>query len=121
MFAVHWRAGAGEVRKTAFPEFGLVSDWPKVPPGARTIKFRALQLIQTHARLSHQLWLYGCASDHYRPKTYTKPWVMPAVKYTLLPDTDLLEFVCEKNVDPQHMVGKIVARSRCLDSTACLK
>lgn len=40
------------------------------------------------------------------PKTYSKPWVMPVVKYTLLPDTDLLEFVCEKNIDPQHMVGK---------------
>ena len=40
------------------------------------------------------------------PKTYTKPWVMPAMRYTLLPDTDLLEFVCEKNLDPQHMVGK---------------
>jgi hypothetical protein len=40
------------------------------------------------------------------PKTYTKPWVMPVVNYTLLPDKDLLEFVCEKNIDPQHMVGK---------------
>jgi hypothetical protein len=40
------------------------------------------------------------------PKMYEKPWVMPTVRYTLLPDTDLLEFVCEKNVDPEHMVGK---------------
>ena len=40
------------------------------------------------------------------PKTYTNPWVMPAMRYTLLPDTDLLEFVCEKNLDPEHMVGK---------------
>ena len=40
------------------------------------------------------------------PKTYTKPWVMPIMRYTLLPDTDLLEFVCEKNLDPEHMVGK---------------
>ena len=30
-------------------------------------------------------------------KTWTKPWVMPVMRYTLLPDTDLLEFVCEKN------------------------
>jgi hypothetical protein len=28
------------------------------------------------------------------------------MRYTLLPDTDLFEFVCEKNIDPQHMVGK---------------
>lgn len=40
------------------------------------------------------------------PKTYTKPWIMPTMRYTLLPDTDLLEFICEKNEDPQHMVGK---------------
>ena len=40
------------------------------------------------------------------PKTYTKAWVMPVTRYTLLPDSDLLEFVCEKNVDVQHMVGK---------------
>lgn len=39
------------------------------------------------------------------PKTYTKTWSFPTMRYTLLPDTDLLEFVCEKNVDPQHMVG----------------
>jgi len=39
------------------------------------------------------------------PKTYVKPWIMP-MRYTLLPDTDLLEFVCEKNIDPQHMLGK---------------
>ena len=39
------------------------------------------------------------------PKTYTKQWDMPVMRYTLLPDTDLFEFVCEKNIDPQHMVG----------------
>jgi hypothetical protein len=40
------------------------------------------------------------------PKTYTSQWNMPVMRYTLLPDTDLFEFVCEKNIDPQHMVGK---------------
>ncbi len=40
------------------------------------------------------------------PKTYTKPWAMPTMRYTLLADTDLLEFVCEKNLDPEHMIGK---------------
>jgi hypothetical protein len=40
------------------------------------------------------------------PKAYTKPWTVniPAV---LLPDTELLEFVCNENEkDLQHMVGK---------------
>ena len=45
-------------------------------------------------------------------KTYTKPWNMPVMRYTLLPDTDLFEFVCEKNIDPQHMVGKQMTFSK---------
>jgi hypothetical protein len=39
------------------------------------------------------------------PKAYTKPW-SATIKQHLLPDTELLEFVCEKNLDPQHLVGK---------------
>lgn len=39
------------------------------------------------------------------PKTYESKWVQD-FRYTLLPDTDLLEFVCEANRDPEHMVGK---------------
>jgi hypothetical protein len=39
-------------------------------------------------------------------KTYAKPWNMTVMRYTLLPDTDLFEFVCEKNIDPQHMGAK---------------
>ena len=35
------------------------------------------------------------------PKAYTKPWGA-VIKQHLLPDTELLEFVCEKNLDPQH-------------------
>ena len=39
------------------------------------------------------------------PKTYTKPWTT-TIKQHLLPDTELLEFVCEQNLDPAHLVGK---------------
>lgn len=39
------------------------------------------------------------------PQTYAKPWVFATMRYTLLPDADLLEFICEKNIDPEHMVG----------------
>jgi hypothetical protein len=39
------------------------------------------------------------------PKAYTKPW-SATIKQHLLPDTELLEFVCEKNLDPQHLVGR---------------
>ena len=44
------------------------------------------------------------------PGAYTKPWVMPVMRYTNLPDTDLLEFVCEKNLDPQHMLGSVESK-----------
>ena len=39
------------------------------------------------------------------PKAYTKPWMVHE-EPRLLPDTELLEAVCENNQDPAHMVGK---------------
>lgn len=40
------------------------------------------------------------------PVAYTKPWKVN-LAWTLLPDTDLIESICEENnKDPVHMVGK---------------
>jgi len=40
------------------------------------------------------------------PKAYTKPWTA-TIPLRLLPDTDLLEYICtENNKDLQHLVGK---------------
>jgi hypothetical protein len=40
------------------------------------------------------------------PKAYTRPWKVN-LQWTLQPDTDLIESICEENnKDPQHMVGK---------------
>jgi hypothetical protein len=40
------------------------------------------------------------------PKAYTKPWSVK-LSWTLLPDTDLIESICEENnKDLPHMVGK---------------
>jgi hypothetical protein len=40
------------------------------------------------------------------PRAYTKPWTVQ-LAWTLLPDTDLIESICEENNrDPAHMVGK---------------
>ncbi|MEO8258213.1 MAG: hypothetical protein ABI868_12775 [Acidobacteriota bacterium] len=40
------------------------------------------------------------------PKAYTKPWNVK-LSWTLLPDTDLIESICEENnKDVPHMVGK---------------
>jgi len=40
------------------------------------------------------------------PEAYTKPWTVK-LAWRLLPDTDLIESICEENNrDPGHMVGK---------------
>lgn len=40
------------------------------------------------------------------PETYTRPWKVN-MAWRLLPDTDLIESICEENNrDPKHMVGK---------------
>jgi hypothetical protein len=39
------------------------------------------------------------------PKTYTRPWTV-TIPWDYMPDTDLLDWVCENNKDVPHMVGK---------------
>ena len=39
------------------------------------------------------------------PKTYAKPWGV-TIPWEFVPDTELLDWVCENNKDPAHMVGK---------------
>ena len=39
------------------------------------------------------------------PKAYTKPWTVTA-RFDLLPDTELIENICENERDAAHMVGK---------------
>jgi hypothetical protein len=40
------------------------------------------------------------------PKTFTKPWTFK-LNQRLMPDTDLIEFVCaENNRSLEHLVGK---------------
>ena len=36
------------------------------------------------------------------PKAYTKPWTA-AIAWEYLPDTELLDWVCENNKDPDHL------------------
>ncbi len=38
-------------------------------------------------------------------KTYVKPWTA-TLHYHLLPDTELMEFICENEKDAEHLVGK---------------
>lgn len=39
------------------------------------------------------------------PKAYTKPWTVK-VPFELMPDTELLEYICENERDAPHMLGK---------------
>jgi len=39
------------------------------------------------------------------PKAYSKPWTVK-IPWELLPDTDLLDWVCENEKDFGHLVGK---------------
>jgi len=39
------------------------------------------------------------------PKAYTKPWTI-TVPFDLLPDTELIEQICDNEQDVAHMVGK---------------
>jgi hypothetical protein len=39
------------------------------------------------------------------PKTYTKPWTV-TIGWEYFPDTELLDWVCENNKDPEHLIGK---------------
>ena len=39
------------------------------------------------------------------PKTYTRPWTVQ-IPWIYIPDTELMDWVCENNKDREHMVGK---------------
>jgi len=39
------------------------------------------------------------------PKAYTRPWTLP-IELDLVPDEDLIEYVCENERDARHLVGK---------------
>ncbi len=40
------------------------------------------------------------------PKAYPKPWKSATVHFKLLPDTELIEHLCENEKDAAHLVGK---------------
>ena len=39
------------------------------------------------------------------PKAYPKPWKATTVHFELLPDTELIEHLCENEKDAPHLVG----------------
>ena len=39
------------------------------------------------------------------PEAYTRPWTV-TIQKRLMPDTELIEFICENEKDSVHLVGK---------------
>ena len=62
------------------------------------------QLVVTERfrRLNYGRMEIGVSIDD--PGAYTAPWGV-TMNHQILADTELLEFVCEKNIDLEHMVG----------------
>jgi len=63
----------------------------------------ALHITERFSRLNVGQLEIGITIDD--PKAYTKPWNVK-VNLRLMPDTELMETVCENARDAEHMVGK---------------
>jgi hypothetical protein len=63
----------------------------------------ALHVIERFRRIDFGHMELGITIDD--PKMYTKSWTV-TVPYNLVPDTELIEYVCENEKDLVHMVGK---------------
>jgi hypothetical protein len=63
----------------------------------------ALHVIERFRRVDFGHMELGITIDD--AKMYTKPWTV-TVPYNLVPDTELIEYVCENEKDLVHMVGK---------------
>ena len=64
---------------------------------------QALHVIERFRRLNVGTMELGITIDD--PKAYTKPWTVK-FNLNLVPDTELIETVCENSRNVEHMVGK---------------
>jgi hypothetical protein len=93
----HWEGDALVVQTTGFKERGWIDEegTPITSSG---------RLIERFRRLNYGTLEIEITVDD--PKTFTKPWTYK-LNQRLLPDTDLIEFVClENNTSVKHLVGK---------------
>ncbi len=92
-----WEGDALVVETTGFRDNGwLDEEGTPVSSGARlTERFRRIN----YGTLEIQMTITD-------PKTFTKPWTV-TLNQRLMPDTELIEFICsENNTSVQHLVGK---------------
>jgi hypothetical protein len=92
----HWEGGALVVDTTGFSDVSWLDD-----PGHPHTE--ALHVIERFHRADFgHLEIQVTIDD---PKAYTKPWTANE-SFTFLPDTELLENICENEKDARHLVGK---------------
>ena len=63
----------------------------------------ALHLIERYRRRDFGHLEIQCTVDD--PKAYVKPWTL-TIAFELLPDTELIEHICDNEKDAGHIVGK---------------
>lgn len=93
----HWDGDALVIETTGFNDKGWLDNAGRP----------ATDALKVTERLTRQnVGMLHVAVTIDDPKAYTKPWVVNET-FKLLPDTDLLEYVCnENNKDLGHLVGK---------------
>ena len=63
----------------------------------------AMHVVERYRRLDHDTLELTMTIDD--PKAYTRPWTV-TIPWQFLPDTELLDWVCENEKDVQHLVGR---------------
>lgn len=93
----HWEGDALVVETTGFRDRSWIDE--QGTPISSSAK-----LTERFRRLNYGTLEIEIAVDD--PKTFTRPWAFK-VQQRLMPDTELIEFVCaENNTSVQHLVGK---------------
>jgi len=93
----HWEGDTLVVQTTGFKDQGWIDE-------EGTPITSAARLTERFRRLNYGMLQIGITVDD--PKTFTKPWSY-TLQQRLMPDTELIEFVCnEDNKSLPHLVGK---------------
>lgn len=93
----HWDGDAFVVESSGFNDNAWLDNWGH--PGTESLRVTE----RFRRKNVGQMDLIVTVDD---PKAYKKPWTV-TIPLHLLPDTDLLEYVCvENNKDLEHLVGK---------------
>ena len=93
----HWEGDTMVVETAGFNGQAWIDNWGH--PGTEQLRVTERMRRRDFGHLDMEVTVDD-------PKAYTKPWTVK-LAFTLLPDAELLEYVCsENNKDLEHLVGK---------------